>query len=705
MKKLLLLTKTLLAVALLCVGQNAWASVINKVTLYPTGDIDPTSTDLWTGRANFLKVHHDGYISFTNNANSMSEGYIKFYDTGSDFYGDYASYTVSFDFWTYRGWAHASGTSTPQVAIYAEGATVGNNNSTFTARNTSKKNYLMLWSNTDVTLDARTMYVNGSTTENFTVAQSTWYTATITVTKSTGNVAYSIKPKSGGDALASGNYTATTDGTSYKCQGLYFSLGKYCQEVRIANIKVVANVEMSIADYVAINKGDLTGLINGDFEHGADGWTGGSCVTGLARGWSSSTDENPFYERSSNGALSYTLHDMPAGTYKVVAAARGYDGGKITPQIAGTTGATLNTVGDTRTAKSGSEINLNGVEMPYSELGGFTTNNNGHNWHWITATGTLAEAGDLVINFNCVGNSWMPIDDVHLYCTSLGGTSYTTTVTEGSAVSNSDGKVVTCDIVLANPNSIIKSNEAITTASGAALNNNLVGSNISNLVLYDGADNTFSMTAGDYTIGGATYYRSFTQDVYSTVCLPFTPNIAAGTYYEPTTLGDGYLTISEVADANLKPNTPYILKPSGNHTSLLNNNNAGNANKNKVVYSNNQPATEVDGGKMWFTGRLEKNEVEGSWSGDYYVLGTDSELHKISDTGTVTVNPFRAYLYVSGGSGARSALRLNVGDNVTGVENVEAAPAEAKEGKFVENGKLVIVKNGVKYNAAGAKLY
>ena len=55
--------------------------------------------------------------------------------------------------------------------------------------------------------------------------------------------------------------------------------------------------------------------------------------------------------------------------------------------------------------------------------------------------------------------------------------------------------------------------------------------------------------------------------------------------------------------------------------------------------------------------------------------------------------------------GLARALSISFGD-ITAVENVEAAPAEAKakEGKFIENGKLVIVKNGVKYNAAGAQV-
>lgn len=78
-----------------------------------------------------------------------------------------------------------------------------------------------------------------------------------------------------------------------------------------------------------------------------------------------------------------------------------------------------------------------------------------------------------------------------------------------------------------------------------------------------------------------------------------------------------------------------------------------------------------------------------------------------------TVAANRAYLHIAtslapdavgGSSPARMAMRF-AGD-ITGVDNVEAAAeAKAKEGKFIENGKLVIVKNGVKYNAAGAKLY
>lgn len=455
------------------------------------------------------------------------------------------------------------------------------------------------------------------------------------------------------------------------------------------------------------NKGDITSLINGTFDADADGWDGGSRVATVKdRGWRGG-NATIFYERTTAGTMSYTLSNMPAGTYKVVAAWRSINGGTMTPSIAGTNGSTVTGTGDAAPAVGTKEINMNGVEMPYSNLGGFTTNNLGHNWHWITATGTLAEDGNLVINFTTAGTAgWNAIDDVHLYCTSLGGTSYTTTVTEGSAVSNSDGKVVTCDIILSNPNSIVSSDEIITTAAGAHMYNNLVSGKIEQMMLYDGY--TFSMSAGDYTInnsyGAAKFYRSLTENTYCTICLPFTPAAGSGTYYEPTTLSDGSLTISEVADEDLKPNTPYILKPSGNYNDIWNNNNAGNSEKYNVKYTNNQPATEVDGGKMWFTGRLEKQNVLGSWDGNYYVLGTDNELHKISYEGSVAVNPFRAYFYVAGSPSART-ISISLGDKVTGVENVEAASeAKAKDGKFVEGNQLYIYKKGVKFNAAGQQV-
>lgn len=90
-----------------------------------------------------------------------------------------------------------------------------------------------------------------------------------------------------------------------------------------------------------------------------------------------------------------------------------------------------------------------------------------------------------------------------------------------------------------------------------------------------------------------------------------------------------------------------------------------------------------------------------------YVLGvsasSEAEFQKIVST-PATVATGKAYLEFNEVISARS-MRFE-GDEITGIENVVAAPAEATlmEGKFIENGKLVIVKNGMKFNAAGQQM-
>ena len=97
-----------------------------------------------------------------------------------------------------------------------------------------------------------------------------------------------------------------------------------------------------------------------------------------------------------------------------------------------------------------------------------------------------------------------------------------------------------------------------------------------------------------------------------------------------------------------------------------------------------------------------------------YVLGVNNnstpdddsddfaEFQKIVET-AATVAKGKAYLEFVGESLARS-MRFE-GDDITGVENIEAiAEATLKEGKFIESGKLVIVKNGMKFNAAGQQM-
>lgn len=85
-----------------------------------------------------------------------------------------------------------------------------------------------------------------------------------------------------------------------------------------------------------------------------------------------------------------------------------------------------------------------------------------------------------------------------------------------------------------------------------------------------------------------------------------------------------------------------------------------------------------------------------------YVV-SNNQLYKVD--GAVSIKPFRAYFELTGANAeARPTLRF---DDVTAINAIEAEETEAgalKDGKYIIDNKVVIVKNGVKYGANGQKL-
>lgn len=69
---------------------------------------------------------------------------------------------------------------------------------------------------------------------------------------------------------------------------------------------------------------------------------------------------------------------------------------------------------------------------------------------------------------------------------------------------------------------------------------------------------------------------------------------------------------------------------------------------------------------------------------------------------------FRGYITVSGNNSARATVSFGTDEDVTGIQNVVVEGLEEsdalKDGKYLIDGKIVIVKNGVKYSANGQKL-
>ena len=91
--------------------------------------------------------------------------------------------------------------------------------------------------------------------------------------------------------------------------------------------------------------------------------------------------------------------------------------------------------------------------------------------------------------------------------------------------------------------------------------------------------------------------------------------------------------------------------------------------------------------------------------GKAFVLGNDGGnvgLYKYTGT-NLGVN--KAYLYTDAfvGGSARS-ITFTFGDNITSINGVNAENVKAELKKFFENGKLVIEKEGKRFNAAGAQV-
>ncbi len=451
-------------------------------------------------------------------------------------------------------------------------------------------------------------------------------------------------------------------------------------------------------DYIAAQKGDITGLINGDFQINDNGWTNGSFITWVkTQGWKGADSGNNYYERASDGTMSYTVANMPAGTYKVVAAARSYDGGKLKAQVAdGDFGVELTGVGNA--AEEGrSEINTNGVEMPYSSLGGFTTDGSGHNWHWITATGTLAEDGDLVINFHTTGKGWMAIDDVHLYCTELDGTSYTRTVGDGKETINTSNSVVTADIIMNNPNTILNSTGKVTTAAGQDLNNNQYDSDrITKLVLYDGYD--FTNSGDAYGLdNGATLYRNIPANTWCTLVVPFYPSNLDAKLVPSELSAEGVLSFVPAAEKDMN-DAPMLVKSTAGVTAIT-----GSRNGTTGIAKGDM--TSGAGATMKGTYSAIINDVP---RGSYVVARKNDAdaLYKVN--GAVSLAPFRAYFTVPDAGVKANIITLNLDGTETAIEcidNVQTTKgndviynlagqrlSKMQKGVNIVNGKKIFVK-------------
>jgi hypothetical protein len=210
-----------------------------------------------------------------------------------------------------------------------------------------------------------------------------------------------------------------------------------------------------------------------------------------------------------------------------------------------------------------------------------------------------------------------------------------------------------------------------------------------------------------FTATKATYTRTYSEDAWSTLCLPFSAddmsdNLLLGTL---ASFSEGIFTFN-ISD-NITAYKPYLAKPLTSDFSTI------------VGYNSLVPATsltKVTKGSATFQGVMEPQYVKSDENTYYYGVGTIDGVTNIVKFKNVKVNPFRAYLSVPANSLVNNSAVFRFVDafdnevysfeasETTGIENVKSSTSnniyningqrltKANRGLNIINGKVVINK-------------
>ena len=404
-----------------------------------------------------------------------------------------------------------------------------------------------------LSMDYRSAYANGASS-SFTLSAASTASSATTFSSGSSNIFTTM-----GWTTTSVEFDLATASNVDVAVNVTWKSGGSC--IMMDNFRLYYIPDVTF-DYEALkqriinNDADATFLVQNPDGATATGWDGASLVNWIKESWTGSSENDNYLERTSNGSISQTIANVPAGTYKLVAAARTYDGGKVTARINTTSGSTFTGVGNANTAIN--QINANGVQMPYNAKGGFANQNTTcHGWQWISATAKVTKNGSMTIAFDMVGTSWMSVDDIHLYYISDDTETYCESVNADANTNYVETTLpITCDVIVANPNTVIKAEKLAVGARGV-VNNSITDGLMNSMVLYDGYD--FNDGGNTYTAPQAVLYRSIGAGKWATLIIPFTPDGFSGRILNMTKFNakSENITFSEVE--TITPDHPYIV--------------------------------------------------------------------------------------------------------------------------------------------------
>ena len=186
----------------------------------------------------------------------------------------------------------------------------------------------------------------------------------------------------------------------------------------------------------------------------------------------------------------------------------------------------------------------------------------------------------------------------------------------------------------------------------------------------------------------ATVSKTITAAGWATYCSPYALDLEHATgltdAYIVTGATGSVLSTTSVKDGTIPANTGILIEAAAGTVTI------------PVVASS---STDVAANKL--VGVTANTNIAAN--AGYVLMNETAGVGFYQNANAFTVGANTAYLPASFASGARSAYFF--GGEITGVANVEAAAeAKAQDGKFIENGKIVIVKNGKKFNANGQQV-
>ena len=211
----------------------------------------------------------------------------------------------------------------------------------------------------------------------------------------------------------------------------------------------------------------------------------------------------------------------------------------------------------------------------------------------------------------------------------------------------------------------------------------------------DGVNGEYSsvaITVAPVFADGDAYHRTVTSGNYGTICLPFgSTNYSGATFYECVGSEPGKVYLGSVTA--LEAGVPYIFQATATATEL-------------AVYSDGTTATEA-GKANGLVGTFADNTPVPN---NAYILYGGAFRTNNDETKPNKINAYRAYLdlsAVNGGAPQQMPGRRYIGMGVhgengtTGLDDIMTTGTPVK---VIENGQLIIIRNGEKYNVQGQKL-